>query len=290
MRFVRHIVILTAIAGALVTPVAEAQQASVTSSSGPAEILRGDEARWAPLDQVRELRAHDLIRTGTGGTARLTFDDGSLVVLSSASLLRLDEAGKREGRARVLLRLLGGQVRVIASKTYPAEGRFEVETPTAVVSVRGTEFIVTYNTDSAETDVVCVAGTVEVLGVLGVLGRPVVLEQGMGTTVRKGAFPAAPSLVPPERLAALRQLEEGSVSYEDGLMATFSGADSAAVANPPPLPPVQPAAAEGRRQSLRTKRRVISKDAEIIDQSIQEYTLTPPGQTPPGTVSVIISP
>ncbi len=111
----------------------------------------------------------------------------------------------------------------------------------------------------------------------------------MGTVVRKGAFPAPPAPVGADKLAAMRKLEEGAVSFEDSLMAGFTGADSDAVLNPPPGP-AREALAEGRRQGLRTKAKVVSKDAEIIDQSIQEYTLTPPGQTPPGIVDVIIRP
>ena len=287
MRLVRRILILATIVSVLSTTASQAQQASVASTGGPAEILRGEKGRWSPLTPGQPLEARDLIRTGTGGTARIAFDDGSVAVLASASLMRLDEVGKREGRARILLRLLGGQVRVSASPTYPASGRFEVETPTAVASVRGTEFAVTYSTDTAETEVVCMKGSVEVVGVLGVLGKPVVLESGMGTVVRKGAFPAAPATVSAEKLSQLFKAEEGTVSFEDGLMASFTGADSAAVLNPP-APPAQAKATE--RHSLRTVRKPVSKDAEIIDQSIQEYTLTPPGKTPPGLVSVIIRP
>lgn len=283
MRFVRRIITLATIAGAVFAASAQAQQATVGSSAGPVEILR-EGGRWAPLSTVHDLKTRDLIRTGTGGSARVVFDDGSSAVLASASLLRLDEMGKKDGRPRVLLRLLGGQVRATVN---PGNGRFEVETPTAVVSVHGTEFIVTYNTDTAESEVVCVHGSVEVLGVLGVLGKPVVLEPGMGTVVRKGAFPAAPAPVSAEKLAALAKAEEGTVGLEDGLIANFTGADTAAVLSPPPAPA---AVAEARRHSMRTKYKTVSKDAEVIDQSIQEYTLTPPGQTPPGEVTVIINP
>lgn len=283
MRFVRRIIILATIAGAVFAASAQAQQASVGSSTGPVEILRGG-GRWEPLSTVHDLKAGDLIRSGTGGSARVLFDDGSVAVLASASLLRLDEMGKKDGRPRVLLRLLGGQVR---ASVVRGSGRFEVETPTAVVTVHGTEFIVTYNTDTAESEVVCVQGSVEVLGVLGVLGKPVILETGMGTVVRKGAFPAPPSPVPAEKLASLAKAEEGTVGLEDGLIASFTGADTAAVVSPPP-PPAEPG--EARRHSLLTRYKPVSKDAEIIDQSIQEYTLTPPGKTPPGQVTVIINP
>lgn len=265
---------------------ARAQEVSVASSTGQVELLRPPSDRWAPLAGVGELQAEDLIRSGSTGSARLLFDDGSAAVLASGTLLRLEEVGGKEGRRRVLLRLLSGQVRATVSTKYPAEGRFEIETPTAVVVVRGTEFIVTYHVDNAETEVACVRGGVEVLGVLGVLGRPVILEEGMGTTVRKGAFPAPPSPVSPEKLAAMAEAEGGAISFEDGLMATYTGADSAAVLRPPNLG----ASGSGRRESRRTRRSVISKDAEVIDQSIQEYTLTPPGQTPPGSVTVIINP
>src|SRR5262245_12484210 len=98
MRFLPRILTLTAIAGTLFATSALAQEATVASTTGPAEILRGGN-RWVPLSTAHELRAQDLIRTGTGGTARITFDDGSVAVLASASLLRLDEMGKKEGRS-----------------------------------------------------------------------------------------------------------------------------------------------------------------------------------------------
>jgi hypothetical protein len=290
MRFVRGFILSATIAIALFAAgAARAQQMSVASSSGPVEILRGEGDRWVPLTTQKTLAVGDLIRTGTGGNARLLLDDGSSVVLASGGLLRLDQLERREERYRILLRLLGGQVRATAAPIYPSEGRFEVETPTAVVSVHGTEFIVTYNTDTAETEVICVEGTVEVLGVLGVLGKPVILRAGEGTVVRKGAFPGPPSPVSEGRISSLVDVERSAVSFEDGLMASFTGIDSAAVLNPPEPPPAVAAqTGAGPRRSLRTVHKPVSVDAEIIDQSIQEYTLTPPGQTPPGEVSVIV--
>jgi hypothetical protein len=282
--FVRRILILATIASLLGAARVQAQSASVASSSGPVEILHGSSGKWSPLGSTRELRQQDLIRTGTGGGVRILFGDGSVAVLASASLLRLDELGPKDGRPRTLLRLLGGQVRATVD---PGSGRFEIETPTAVATVRGTELIVTYKVDTAETEVICVKGSVEVVGVLGVLGKPVVLDAGMGTVVRKGAFPAAPAVVTADKLASLMQAEEGAVALEDGLLAGFTGAETAAVLHPPELPRQDVPA---RRQSLRTSHTIVSKDAEIIDQSIQEYTLTPPGQTPPGEVTVIIRP
>lgn len=284
MRFVRRIITLATIASAVCAAGAQAQTASVASTSGPVEILRGSAGKWGPLGNTRELQQQDLIRTGTGGTVRIAFADGSAATLASASLLRLDALDPKEGRPRTLLRLLGGQVR---ASVHPGGGRFEVETPTAVASARGTEMIVTYSVDTAETEVVCTKGSVEVVGVLGVLGKPVVLDTGMMTTVRKGAFPSTPAPVSAEKLSSMMQAEEGSVAFEDGLLAGFTGAETAAVLHPPALPRQdQPA----MRQSLRTTHTIVSKDAEVIDQSIQEYTLTPPGQTPPGEVTVIIHP
>jgi hypothetical protein len=288
MRFVQRFMFTATIAAALSASPASAQEVSVAGSTGPVEILRGSADRWVPLTTQRELQTNDVIRTGTGGTTRLAFPDGSVVVLGSGSLMRLEQLGRREGRSRILLRLLGGQVRATVSSDFDPRGRFEVETPTAVVSVHATQFIVTYNPETAESEVICIDGSVEVSGVLGVLGKPVVLGAGEGTIVRKGAFPAEPVAVPTERIAAFVESEETGVRYDDGLMASFTGADTTAVLNPPAAP--EPEAAPGPRRSVRRAYTVISKDAEIIDQSIQEYTLTPPGQTPPGEVSVIIRP
>jgi len=221
------------------------------------------------------------------------FADGSVVVAGPETFLQLEETDFGPGHGRVLLRVLGGEIRAVVTAGIGAAGRFEVETPTAVASAHATHFIVRYVTDMAETEVYCLDGKVEVLGLLGVLGRPVVLDRNMWTLVRKGAFPSAPERADKVRLAELRNRLEFSVSPDDTLLASLSGADMRAVQEAPSAAPAlaeEPTSAVEIRRPRRTRRRPVSRDGEVIDQSLVEFSRTPPGQVPGGNVVVIVQP
>ncbi len=263
---------------------------TVAAVSGRADVLADRAAQWTALAPGVSLKPLDQLGTGSSGWIRLLFLDGTVAVVGSETLVRIDEASFGTGRTRILLRLLGGGLRIVASGNFPAQGRLEVETPTAVATIRSTEMIVIYDTENAETDVIAVDGKVEVLGVLGVLGRPVTVDAHSHSVVRKGAFPGPPTPVQEARLAQVAARLRGTVSPSDTLLVGSAGqlkVPEAEVTAPRP-PAVVAAAAEGAAAGRRTRRRGLSRDAETIDHSIQEFALTPPGQAPPGNVVVII--
>ncbi len=107
--------------------------------------LAGRPDRPAPGDAVRE---GDRLQTGRQGAVNLVLRDGTVLAVGPNSEVDLSEfqfnATTQEGSA--LVNLLRGSVRVITGlmvKTQPE--RFQVRTPTAVVGVRGTDFIVEAN-------------------------------------------------------------------------------------------------------------------------------------------------
>ena len=94
------------------------------------------------------------------------------------------------------MRLSKGKLRAWVGEAYRGpRSRYEVETPTAITAVRGTEFIVAYDSAAEVTAVVCMAGEVEVAGTLGVIGGQVQLSAQSGTEVAKGRFPTPPEPV-----------------------------------------------------------------------------------------------
>jgi len=94
------------------------------------------------------LREGDRLQTGRQGATSLVLQDGTVLTVGPDSEVDLSQfqfnATTQEGSA--LVSLLRGSVRVITgllAKTQPE--RFQVRTPTAVVGVRGTDFIVEAN-------------------------------------------------------------------------------------------------------------------------------------------------
>jgi len=91
------------------------------------------------------LRAAERVVTGRDGSAVIVLRDGTALTVGPGSLLDLSrfqfDATTHQGN--VLLDLLQGTVRVVTgllAKVHP--DLFKVQTPIAVVGVRGTDFIV----------------------------------------------------------------------------------------------------------------------------------------------------
>lgn len=91
------------------------------------------------------LRAADRVSTGRDGAAVIVLRDGTALTVGPNSMLDLSrfqfDATTQQGN--VLLDLLQGTLRVVTgvlAKVNP--DLFKVQTPTAVVGVRGTDFIV----------------------------------------------------------------------------------------------------------------------------------------------------
>ena len=107
--------------------------------------LAGQSGRPAPGDALRE---GDRLQTGRQSTVTVVLQDGTLLAVGPNSEMDLSQfqfnTTTQDGSA--LVNLLRGSVRVITglmTKTQPE--RFQVRTPTAVVGVRGTDFIVEAN-------------------------------------------------------------------------------------------------------------------------------------------------
>ncbi|MBI3551757.1 MAG: FecR domain-containing protein [Elusimicrobia bacterium] len=109
--------------------------AYLSKATGIVQLQRSGSERW---DMVRDLPLdlvdQDTVRTGQRAQATLSFEDGSRVELGGNATFTLEEAS----RGRSAIRLNFGAIKAFVQKM--ASRRFEVKTPTAVCSVRGTEF------------------------------------------------------------------------------------------------------------------------------------------------------
>ncbi len=111
-----------------------AQAVAITRTEGKVLFLKAGSYTWAQVSSGQVLGTGDQLKTATGARATVTFDDGSRVDLNPGSAFTLKESSPQASEMQLKL----GSLRAWISKSL--NRRFQVKTPTAVCSVRGTEF------------------------------------------------------------------------------------------------------------------------------------------------------
>lgn len=167
--------------------------ARVASAEGVVLVVRGD-AR-SPLAAADPLFLDDEVHTGHDGRLVAEGVGGLTIVIGPASEVRLRRwlVEPQGGRAEMVLTMLTGLMRLFTTGT--GQRAIDVETRTAVASVRSTEWLV--EATAASTGVFSVAGPVEVTAA----GVTVRLTPGLGTEAVLGRRPTAPAAWAAARLA-----------------------------------------------------------------------------------------
>ena len=120
----------------------------ITRLLGSVDITRpGMEAQSA--NTGNPLSVGDIIRVKSKSKCEVSFLDGNVVRLASMTRLRITEYAVGDGGRREILDLYRGKIQNVVKTTMAVtgsrqDGRYEVQTPTAVVGVRGTEFFAYY--------------------------------------------------------------------------------------------------------------------------------------------------
>ena len=145
---------------------------------------KGADRRLEPGEGVAE---GDLLATGVSSRLQVLFVDGTLLTLGPESRFECARYEPAEGERAALLRLLEGILKVAIGAGAEWQS-FEVESGTAVASVRATEWVVT---ETAEGSAVFVlSGRVAVTG--KAVPETVVVEPAQGTDVPAGGAPTPP--------------------------------------------------------------------------------------------------
>ncbi|MFH0727869.1 MAG: FecR domain-containing protein [Pseudomonadota bacterium] len=170
---------------------------------GSVEILRTETEGWTPLKPDERLVEGYRIRTGENGALDITFEDESSFLIKSNTCLTLVKT-RKSGAGSIIgdFFLELGRVITHIRKATGREPRFRIGTPSAVASVRGTDFRISQDA-GGNARIEVLAGSVDTKG----KHRRVRLDEGEGTLVEKGRDPqkprdllSAPSLISPEPL------------------------------------------------------------------------------------------
>ena len=164
---------------------------TVAALVGQASVLRFGEQAPAPLAPGAALIEGDRLRTGPDGRVRIELADGSTLQLGQSTELTLSwvlHAPALE-TTNVVLDLSTGILRAIVETLLP-HAAFEIQSATAITSVRGTDLILEAAPET--TAVVALEGSVLVRSAAPEIPDAVTLEAGEGTDVAAGAPPAPP--------------------------------------------------------------------------------------------------
>lgn len=132
----------------LLSQSAFAQIGSITEFSGAAAIKRGKETIAAAKGSAIE--QNDRIET-KNGKVKIVFKDDTQVSVTEHSSLVIDDFvyDPRSGKGNLGLKAAGGTVRYVSGAIAKDPKQVKINTPTAAIAVRGTDFVMSVNETGA---------------------------------------------------------------------------------------------------------------------------------------------
>ncbi len=199
IKLLFRVILLTGLFMGFAT-VISAQVAELNLKKGLAKIIRGDDVQIINKLGIRlPLRNGDHVQTGANSKAEITLKFNKEVIhLSSRSFFEVDDVNAEQSKIALLTGK--GQFKIPKKKLSKKrkKPRFKVRTVTAVVGVRGTEFVM--GTGNEQTSLLTLSGEV-LMAPVSAPDIEVVIPQNQASTVVQGAAPTKPVTVPPETRA-----------------------------------------------------------------------------------------
>lgn len=179
--------------------------ARIVDVHGKVDVVDDGPGNAKPATGGAYLVLGDSLRTGPDGNVVVEFTDGSRILLQGDSDLRLDQLGRygETGMTDTRLRLERGRIETQAAPQDEAADRFEISTPAAVTSVRGTDYRVGAERARPESRAEVLAGEVAVRSGGGARS----VGAGFGTVALPDRPPLPPvPLLPPPGLGDLPKI------------------------------------------------------------------------------------
>ena len=189
----KYYVLLVALLFLLLPQIASASNSvgTITITLGRVDLLKPGTERAVAVFAGHRLEMGDVVRTKSESKAELALNDGSIIRLAQKTRFEITEFVIEGGeRNKSSFRLLRGKIRAIVSDKASLKGNpgsFEVNTPTAIAGVRGTDFYIYYIGSSG---ILVTEGTVAVFSPPS--GKFVSVTAGQATNVGHGMPPEPP--------------------------------------------------------------------------------------------------
>ena len=131
----------------------------VEKLEGAVDLERNDE--WKDIFKGMNLKSEDMITTGKDSMVVILADSDKHIVAEEKTCFSIVSNGD-DNRGSLKIKMKYGTALYTIDKKLNEDSSFDVTTPNATMSVRGTTFEVTYNKDSIETILDVTKGAVEV--------------------------------------------------------------------------------------------------------------------------------
>jgi hypothetical protein len=132
--------VVALIAGLLLATSAWADIGSVTESTGTAIIKRGKDT--IQIAKGTEIKTNDRVET-KNGKVKIVFKDNTNVTVTESSSLIIDDFvyDPKSGAGKLGLKAAAGTVRYVSGAIAKDPKNVKINTPTAAIAVRGTDFV-----------------------------------------------------------------------------------------------------------------------------------------------------
>jgi len=179
---IQFLVLLVCVSGVVDTQEQD-HVAIIIRINGTLEFREAAGEDWVTAKQRAPLYNGNQLRTGTGDRAMIAYNTGTRVLINENTTIEIQvEVEAAGGKPQV------ERTRLILGEIFNrAKGNYEVETPSSVASVRGTEFDVI--TEEGQDTYYGIGGIIEIMNAFG----SVLLEQLQMTTVVKNEAPDEPT-------------------------------------------------------------------------------------------------
>ncbi|NQX68128.1 FecR domain-containing protein [Paenibacillus alba] len=161
--FLSFCLVFSLISALLVKPVdaKTVRVAVVASLSGDVTIKKGGGSKTYDAYESMSLNQGDTVYTGSGSSVTLNLSNGdSDVTLGSNSEVNVSDLSTSDGNKKSKLKVWAGSMWVKVKSLAGSDDEFEVETPTAVMGVRGTQFYIGVDPITGEIKMAVGAGKV----------------------------------------------------------------------------------------------------------------------------------
>ncbi|MCX5813313.1 MAG: FecR domain-containing protein [Proteobacteria bacterium] len=170
---------------------------------GDVKVQKDETAEWVALNIGNTVSRGSKVQTGNASSVEITFGDRNSIFIKSNTTLGIVTSEKKGPTYTVNnFYLKTGRAITKIKEATGSNSRIIINTPSAVASVRGTEFRVSVDqVESMRTEVL--TGNVGV----SAMKKVVELKEGEGTYVQKGAVPTPPvKLLPPPKLVDYKSI------------------------------------------------------------------------------------
>lgn len=179
--------------------------AEILTIQGTAELIHTDGQVTQEIKPGTLVHLDDRLKSGPDSSVAVKFADNSILTLHSDSIIRFDHLSAHgvTGMVDSRLHLIKGRM---DTRVKPAQGpgsRFEIQTPSAISAVRGTEYRASVVPETQSSNVEVLEGKVAVSGAQ----KKKLIKAGYGTQVVSGKPPIPPrKLLEPPRLNAVPEI------------------------------------------------------------------------------------